>query len=65
MCQRLLFCAFLACSLPSAAQRPAPAPTVTLVKARRLLDPRTGKALAPAAVLIGVVANRRGIEIAE
>jgi len=42
-------CCALSISTPLAAQVPA---VVTLVKAGRLLDPRTGKFLAPAAVLI-------------
>ena len=43
-----LLCA-LAAAAPAAAQSP---PGVTLVKAARLLDPRTGQVLTPAAVLI-------------
>lgn len=39
----------LCAAAPAAAQSP---PVVTLVKAARLLDPRTGKVLAPAAVLV-------------
>jgi imidazolonepropionase-like amidohydrolase len=45
----LLVMALAAAAQPGAAQSTAP---VTLVKAGRLLDPRTGKVLAPAAVLI-------------
>ena len=46
-------CALLAIVLCSTAQLAAQSPTpVTLVKAARLLDPRTGNVLAPAAVLI-------------
>jgi imidazolonepropionase-like amidohydrolase len=51
----LLFALFAAAQ--AAAQSP---PVVTLVKAARLLDPRTGKVLAPAAVL---VENERIIEV--
>jgi len=51
----LLFALFAATQ--AAAQSP---PAVTLVKAGRLLDPRTGKVLAPAAVL---VENERIIEV--
>jgi len=51
----LLFALFAATQ--AAAQSP---PAVTLVKAARLLDPRTGKVLAPAAVL---VENERIIEV--
>lgn len=43
-----LLCALFAAA-PAAAQSP---PGVTLVRAARLLDPRTGKVLSPAAVLI-------------
>ena len=51
----LLFALFAAAQ--AAAQSP---PVVTLVKAARLLDPRTGKVLAPAAVL---VQNEKIIEV--
>ena len=43
-----LLCA-LGAAAPAAAQS---SPVVTLVKAARLLDPRTGKVLTPAAVLV-------------
>src|SRR5215813_8665339 len=50
-----LFLALLAAA-DAAAQAPAPsapaAPVPTLIKAARLIDPRSGSALAPAAVLI-------------
>jgi len=42
-------CFAMLTSLPAAAQSPA---VVTIVKAGRLLDPRTGNVLSPAAVLI-------------
>ena len=55
MCKRLaLFAASIFALLSTeqlAAQSPAPA-AVTLIKAGRLLDPRTGNLLSPAAVLI-------------
>src|ERR1700719_4528223 len=55
VCKRLALCAASIFALLSteqlAAQSPAPA-AVTLIKAGRLLDPRTGNLLSPAAVLI-------------
>src|SRR3984893_11931887 len=51
--RRTILLVFLIVVLASAAQLSAEsAPPVTLVKAGRLLDPRTGNVLAPAAVLI-------------